>query len=68
VLLATKSSLALLKMPNHPRSLPLPFLPTLSSLRSIVADLDHGVLPMSFNKKKIDKKNIVTSLFSLYYN
>jgi hypothetical protein len=32
VLLATKSSLPLLKMPNHPMSLPLPFLPTLSSL------------------------------------
>jgi hypothetical protein len=32
VLLATKSSLALFKLPNHPRSLPLPFLPTLSSL------------------------------------
>jgi hypothetical protein len=32
VLLATKSSLALLKMPNHPRSLPLPFLHTMSLL------------------------------------
>jgi hypothetical protein len=37
-------------------------------LRSIVVDLnlDHGVLPMNFNEKKIDKKNLVTSLFSLY--
>jgi hypothetical protein len=25
-------------------------------LRSIVVDLDHGVLPMNFNEKKIDKK------------
>jgi hypothetical protein len=32
VLLATKSSPVLLKMPNHPRSLPLPFLHTTSSL------------------------------------
>jgi hypothetical protein len=36
-------------------------------LRSIVVvDLDHGVLPMNFNEKKIEKKNLVTSLFSLY--
>jgi hypothetical protein len=25
-------------------------------LRSIVVNLDHGVLPMNFNEKKIDKK------------
>jgi hypothetical protein len=35
-------------------------------LRSIVVDLDHGILRMHFNEKKIDKKNLVTSLFSLY--
>jgi hypothetical protein len=32
----------------------------------IVVDLDHGVLPMISNEKKIDKKNLVISLFSLY--
>jgi hypothetical protein len=26
-------------------------------LRSIVAVVDHGVWPMNFNEKKIDKKN-----------
>jgi hypothetical protein len=35
-------------------------------LRSIVADLDHGVSPINSNEKKIEKKNLLTSLFSLY--
>jgi hypothetical protein len=35
-------------------------------LWSIAVDLDHGVSPMNFNEKKIDKKNLVISLFSLY--
>jgi hypothetical protein len=35
-------------------------------LRSIVVVVDRGVWPINFNKKKIDKKNLVTSLFSLY--
>jgi hypothetical protein len=35
-------------------------------LRSIAVHLGHDVLPMNFNEKKIDKKNLVTSLFSLY--
>jgi hypothetical protein len=36
-------------------------------LRLIIVSIDHGVLPMNFNEKKIDKKNLVISLFSLYY-
>jgi hypothetical protein len=35
-------------------------------LRSINVDLNHGVSPMNFNKKNIDTKNLVRSLFSLY--
>jgi hypothetical protein len=35
-------------------------------LRSIIVDLDHGVLPMNFNEKKIFKTNVVISLFGLY--
>jgi hypothetical protein len=36
-------------------------------LRLMVVDLNQGVLPMNFNEKKIDKKKLVTSLFSLHY-
>jgi hypothetical protein len=32
----------------------------------VVVDLDHCFSPMDFNEKKIDEKNLVASLFSLY--
>jgi hypothetical protein len=32
----------------------------------VVVVVDHGVWPMNFNEKKIEKQNLVTKLFSLY--